>query len=241
MRNISERLLSTATPINDSKNDNDERTNITRESEYGPRNASVLGKNHLVSGAITEKEDTSMTIPLNCSSSCNPPCKIAWYKDKRSLLRDNPVIDIRRDRSMSGLYHCQASGVEGIVESNPVHLTIQYIDKTASFIDNPNALVGIGILVLLLLIATAVLIAVLKLKRKRGSNNQALFQTVNKDGLIYVDLDLKDTPSTSTEAFVIHGADDRTQYVDIDFTRRADPPPDTDNEQSQNEKEKEKA
>lgn len=42
----------------------------------------------------------------------------------------------------------------------------------ASFIDNPNALVGIGILVLLLLIATAVLIAVLKLKRKRGSNNQ---------------------------------------------------------------------
>lgn len=65
--------------------------------------------------------------------------------------------------------------------------------------------------------------------------------TVNKDGLIYVDLDLKDTPSTSTGAFVIHGADDRTQYVDIDFTRRADPPPDTDNEQSQNEKEKEKA
>lgn len=42
----------------------------------------------------------------------------------------------------------------------------------ASFIDNPNALVGIGILVLLLLIATAVLLAVLKLKRKRGSNNQ---------------------------------------------------------------------
>lgn len=28
-----ERLLSTATPINDSKNDNNERTNITRESE----------------------------------------------------------------------------------------------------------------------------------------------------------------------------------------------------------------
>lgn len=26
---------------------------------------------------------------------------------------------------MSGLYHCQASGVEGIVESNPVNLTIQ--------------------------------------------------------------------------------------------------------------------
>lgn len=64
---------------------------------------------------------------------------------------------------------------------------------------------------------------------------------MNKDGLIYVDLDLKDTPSTSTEAFVIHGADDRTQYVDIDFNRRADPPRDTDNEKSQNEKEKEKA
>nr|XP_034303515.1 hemicentin-2-like [Crassostrea gigas] len=225
----------------------------------------------------------------------------------------------------------------GVAESDTtVNCTRQNIDKTASFIDNPNALVGIGILVLLLLIATAVLIAVLKLKRKRGSNNQdnslrkqgnesheddnaseivenilyitaddakeqiqapeattenpqngsdvyAVVEkkpkpddvddqpvytdvckadqkkkkpaiaakpskvkkderpTVNKDGLIYVDLDLKDTPSTSTEAFVIHGADDRTQYVDIDFTRRADPPPDTDNEQSQNEKEKEKA
>lgn len=70
-----------------------------------------------------------------------------------------------------------------------------------------------------------------------------MFQTVNKDGLIYVDLDLKDAPSTSTGEFefVIHGADDRTQYVDIDFTRRADPPPDMDNKQSQNEKEKEKA
>lgn len=82
-------------------------------------------KNHLVSGDITEKEDTSMTIPLNCSSSCNPACKIAWYKDKRPLLRDNPVIYITRDRSMSGVYYCEASGVEGKVESDPVHLTIQ--------------------------------------------------------------------------------------------------------------------
>lgn len=58
-------------------------------------------KKHLVSGDLFEKEDTSMTILLNCSSSCNPACKIAWYKEKRPLLRDNPVIDIRRDRRMS--------------------------------------------------------------------------------------------------------------------------------------------
>lgn len=69
--------------------------------EDGPKTASVLRKKHLVSGDIFEKEDTSMTILLNCSSSCNPACKIAWYKEKRPLLRDNPVIDIRRDRRMS--------------------------------------------------------------------------------------------------------------------------------------------
>lgn len=95
--------------------------------EDGPRTASVLRKNHLVSGDIIDEEDTSMTIPLICSSSCNPTCKIAWYKDKQPLFRYmyNSVIDIRRDRRMSGVYHCEASGVEGKVESDPVHLTIQ--------------------------------------------------------------------------------------------------------------------
>lgn len=41
-----------------------------------------------------------------------------------------------------------------------------------SFLDNPNALVGIGVLVFLLLIASAALVAVLKLKQKREFNNQ---------------------------------------------------------------------
>eukprot|EP00105_Crassostrea_gigas_P045799 XP_019929947.1 PREDICTED: hemicentin-1 [Crassostrea gigas] len=262
------------------------------------------------------------------------------YPSESIVPKDNnfmsaQINDIQRNIPYS--FRILANNSFGVAESDTtVNCTRQNIDKMASFIDNPNALVGIGILVLLLLIATAVLIAVLKLKRKRGSNNQdnslrkqgnesheednasdivenilyitaddakeqiqapeattenpqngsdvyAVVEkkpkpddvedqpvytdvckadqkkkkpaiaakpskvkkderpTVNKDGLIYVDLDLKDTPSTSTEVFVIHGADDRTQYVDIDFTRRADPPPDTDNEQSRNEKEKEKA
>lgn len=49
------------------------------------------------------------------------------------------------------------------------------------------------------------------------------FQNDNQDGLIYLELDLKDTASSSTGKLVIHGAEDRTEYVDIDFTRRVDP------------------
>nr|XP_022320238.1 hemicentin-1-like isoform X2 [Crassostrea virginica] len=45
----------------------------------------------------------------------------------------------------------------------------------------------------------------------------------NQDGLIYLELDLRDTASSSTGKFVIHGAEDRTEYVDIDFTRCVDP------------------
>lgn len=46
------------------------------------------------------------------------------------------------------------------------------IHEMTSFIDNPNALVGIGGLALLLLIVTAAVIAGLKLKRKCESNYQ---------------------------------------------------------------------
>lgn len=67
-----------------------------------------------------------MTIPLNCSSGCNPPCEVAWYKDGQLESRGNPVIKITRDRRMSGVYQCEASGVEGKVKSAQVHLTIQY-------------------------------------------------------------------------------------------------------------------
>lgn len=68
-----------------------------------------------------------MTIPLRCSSSCNPPCEVAWYKDGQLHVkyRVNPVIKITRDRRMSGIYQCEASGVEGKVKSAQVHFIIQ--------------------------------------------------------------------------------------------------------------------
>lgn len=93
--------------------------------EDGPKAASVLRNYQTISGDIIEKEDTSMTIPLNCSSGCNPPCEVAWYKDGQLESRGNPVIKITRDRRMSGVYQCEASGVEGKVKSAQVHLTIQ--------------------------------------------------------------------------------------------------------------------
>lgn len=66
-----------------------------------------------------------MTIPLSCSSYCNPLCKIAWYKDGQQEDEYNPVINIRRDRRMSGVFQCEASGVEGKVKSPQVQVIIQ--------------------------------------------------------------------------------------------------------------------
>lgn len=65
-----------------------------------------------------------MTIYLSCSSICNPPCEITWYKDERPLSTSNPDIDIRRNRSVSGKYQCEASGEEGKVKSDPVQIFI---------------------------------------------------------------------------------------------------------------------
>jgi hypothetical protein len=49
------------------------------------------------------------------------------------------------------------------------------------------------------------------------------FQNVNEDGLVYVELDLKTTPESPDGKPVIHGTEDRTEYVDIDFTKPAKP------------------
>lgn len=66
-----------------------------------------------------------MAILLRCWSSCNPSCEVAWYKDGQLESRGNPVINITRDRRMSGVYQCEASGVEGKVKSAQVNVTIQ--------------------------------------------------------------------------------------------------------------------
>ncbi|XP_060606171.1 uncharacterized protein LOC132758506 [Ruditapes philippinarum] len=51
----------------------------------------------------------------------------------------------------------------------------------------------------------------------------------NKDGLIYADLAFNDQPK-GQKKLVIHGLDDMTEYVEVDFTKRADPLPDSDEE-----------
>uniref|UniRef100_A0A8W8KXQ9 Uncharacterized protein n=1 Tax=Magallana gigas TaxID=29159 RepID=A0A8W8KXQ9_MAGGI len=110
--------------INSFSNSFSDAVNIS--IHYGPITASVLRKNQIISLDIIEKEDNYTTIPLKCSSSCYPLCKIAWYKDEQLQHIDSPVIEITRDRRVSGVYHCEASGVEGNVKSNQVHVIIQY-------------------------------------------------------------------------------------------------------------------
>ncbi|XP_060580293.1 uncharacterized protein LOC132737070 [Ruditapes philippinarum] len=58
-------------------------------------------------------------------------------------------------------------------------------------------------------------------------------KNVNKDGLIYADLTFNDQPK-GQKKLVIHGLDDMTEYVEVDFTKRADPLPDSDEETTTN-------
>ncbi|XP_052719285.1 hemicentin-2-like [Crassostrea angulata] len=110
--------------------------------QYGPRAATILRNHQTISGDVTETEDTSRKIPLNCSSDCNPLCKIAWYKDGEQEDSYNPVIDIRRDRRMSGVYQCEASGVEGKVKSSQVQVIIQYGPRAATILRNHQTISG---------------------------------------------------------------------------------------------------
>ena len=53
---------------------------------------------------------------------------------------------------------------------------------------------------------------------------EPIFQTINDDGLTYIEVTFSNT--TSDRRPIIHGAGDKTNYVDIDFTRTAEPLPD---------------
>ena len=46
---------------------------------------------------------------------------------------------------------------------------------------------------------------------------------MNKDGLVYADLDLPVPPGGASN--VIHGLEDKTPYATIDLTKKADPLP----------------
>lgn len=58
-----------------------------------------------------------------------------------------------------------------------------------------------------------------------------MFQNVNKDGLIYADLAFNDQPR-GQKKLIIHGIEDTTEYVTVDFTKKADPLPESDDENS---------
>lgn len=62
-----------------------------------------------------------MTFPLHCSSNCNPPCKLNWFKDGKLLSDEtNEVLNMPRNRTMSGVYICRATGEEGTGTSKQV-------------------------------------------------------------------------------------------------------------------------
>ncbi|XP_053391381.1 uncharacterized protein LOC128554157 [Mercenaria mercenaria] len=75
---------------------------------------------------------------------------------------------------------------------------------------------------------------------KQNKNDETIYENpepskpaekknVNKDGLIYADLTFNDQPK-GQKKLVIHGLDSMTEYVKVDFTKKADPLPDSDDE-----------
>ncbi|XP_062569808.1 hemicentin-1-like [Saccostrea cucullata] len=76
-------------------------------------------------------------------------------------------------------------------------------------------------------------------KKPAKKTKNSTGKTVNKDGLVYVEIDLKNTPALSGNS-VIHGSDNKTLYVDIDFTQHADPLPECDVEDTNDANENEK-
>ncbi|XP_033758637.1 uncharacterized protein LOC117340949 isoform X3 [Pecten maximus] len=56
--------------------------------------------------------------------------------------------------------------------------------------------------------------------------NKGPTRSRNQDGLIYLDIEFKEREDG--RSYVIHGIENRTDYADVDFTKRADPlPPDS--------------
>ncbi|XP_062570457.1 uncharacterized protein LOC134232495 isoform X6 [Saccostrea cucullata] len=56
---------------------------------------------------------------------------------------------------------------------------------------------------------------------EKGENNPG--QSANKDGMVYIEIDFNDKPSNGNA--VLHGAEDKILYVDIDSVKHADPLP----------------
>ncbi|XP_062602838.1 uncharacterized protein LOC134264561 [Saccostrea cucullata] len=56
---------------------------------------------------------------------------------------------------------------------------------------------------------------------EKGENNPG--QNANKDGMVYIEIDFNDKPSNGNT--VLHGAEDKILYVDIDSVKHAEPLP----------------
>ena len=92
--------------------------------EDGPRNTTITKDRRIIQFETIE-EDKILTFPLHCSSNCNPPCEIKWFKDGKLLSDEtNEFYNMPRNRTMSGVYTCRATGEGGTQTSKPVNVTV---------------------------------------------------------------------------------------------------------------------
>lgn len=91
----------------------------------GPQNIKLKHNRGSAPSALNLTEGTSLK--LTCKTHCSPPCNITWSKndeiqshDRKKYLKITQIW-----RTQSGIYHCQARGVEGELSSEGVAVTVQ--------------------------------------------------------------------------------------------------------------------
>ena len=74
----------------------------------------------------TVRERKNKIVSLRCSTYCNPPCGIYWYRNGTILPGERTeVLNIPRNRRDAGYYMCKANGEEGNQTSNMVKVTVE--------------------------------------------------------------------------------------------------------------------
>eukprot|EP00105_Crassostrea_gigas_P006024 XP_011419809.1 PREDICTED: carcinoembryonic antigen-related cell adhesion molecule 2-like [Crassostrea gigas] len=108
-------LLSTTTPIYDGKNDNDERTNITKESEYPPRSVTISPSND----TFYTKPNGKPAQDITCKADCLPECTYTWYREIENFTTGNNLFAGGSfDRTGSYRIRCHASNGIGSYSYN---------------------------------------------------------------------------------------------------------------------------
>ncbi|XP_050415014.2 uncharacterized protein LOC126829278 isoform X1 [Patella vulgata] len=210
---------------------------FTIRVEYGPYNVSLHPRSDNVTVVIGN------TLSVNCTSECNPPCNISWYKDDVMLSNQKQLNILVRNISNNGEYECRASNKHGATnKSLIVKLENVTVDEgVASVVDSIPLVVVYIVIPIFIIIALIIILIVVYCKKKTKSNKKSekMKDTAelnadiplvtynrpptnrpennNRENLIYADLQL-----ACPQRNIVHShSGDRVIYDKIDFSKMA--------------------